>query len=128
MVAPPVHGGLKGVAHGGVVMGASVERSIAKRLVFRVYPVCIHRFEKRCSVRARIAKWGNSLGVRIPKAVAKKVGLDEGADVEVKISGRNLVLAPARREYSLNELVVRIRPKNRHGETGWGAPVGNENW
>jgi antitoxin MazE len=79
-------------------------------------------------LRARIAKWGNSLGVRIPKAVAEEVGLDEGASVEVKVSGRNLVLAPTRREYSLNELVNRITPKNRHGETDWNAPAGKEIW
>jgi len=91
--------------------------------------LCI--FTKRweeVNLRARSAKWGNSLGVRIPKAAAKEVGLDEGSDVEVKVSGRNLVLAPARREYTLTELVDGITPKNRHGETGWGSPVGNESW
>lgn len=79
-------------------------------------------------MRARVAKWGNSLGVRIPKTMAEEVGLDEGASVEVRVSGRNLVLAPARPEYSLDELVARITPKNRHGETDWGSPVGNESW
>lgn len=79
-------------------------------------------------MRARIAKWGNSLGVRIPKAVAKEVGLDEGANVEVRVSGRNLVLVPVSREYSLNELVAGITLKNRAAETDWGAPAGNENW
>ncbi|MFZ0887653.1 MAG: AbrB/MazE/SpoVT family DNA-binding domain-containing protein [Candidatus Binataceae bacterium] len=79
-------------------------------------------------MRARIAKWGNSLGVRIPKAVAKEVGLDEGANVEFKVSGRNLVLAPAGREYTLSELVEGITGKNRHGETDWGSPVGSESW
>jgi len=79
-------------------------------------------------LRARIAKWGNSLGIRIPKAVAKEVGLDEGADVDLRVSGKNLVLAPAHREDSLQELVGAITPKNRHRETDWGAPVGNESW
>ena len=79
-------------------------------------------------MRARIAKWGNSLGVRIPKAVAKEAGLDEGANVEVRVAGQNLVLAPARRQYNLNELVGAITPKNRHGETDWGASVAIENW
>jgi antitoxin MazE len=82
----------------------------------------------RWTLRARVAKWGNSLGVRIPKAVAKEVGLDEGTNVDVRVSGRNLVLAPAHREYSLQELVAGITAKNRHGETDWGNPVGNENW
>ena len=80
------------------------------------------------AMRARITKWGNSLGVRIPKAVAMDIGLDEGADVELKVSGRNLVLAPVHREYDLKELVAAITPKNRPRETDWGAPVGNEIW
>ena len=77
---------------------------------------------------ARIAKWGNSLGVRIPKAVAREVGLGDGSDVEVRVSGRELVLAPASREYRLNELVGRMTRENRHDETDWGAPVGKESW
>ncbi|WP_370655544.1 AbrB/MazE/SpoVT family DNA-binding domain-containing protein [Candidatus Binatus sp.] len=79
-------------------------------------------------MRARIAKWCNCLGVRIPKAVARKVGLREGSNVEVRVFGRNLVLAPVHREYSLQELVSGITPKNRHRETDWSAPVGSENW
>jgi antitoxin MazE len=91
-----------------------------------VYPK--YRNQRGDVVRARVAKWGNSLGVRIPKSMAEEVGLDEGANVEVRVSGRNLVLAPASPEYSLDELVARITPKNRHGETDWGSPVGNESW
>ena len=79
-------------------------------------------------MQARVAKWGNSLGVRIPQAVAREVGLGEGTHVEIKVSGRNLVLVPARREYTLSELVEGITSKNRHGEAEWGAPAGNESW
>jgi antitoxin MazE len=94
-----------------------------------VYIRCISsRREEVNQLRARIAKWGNSLGVRIPKAIAQEVGLNEGTSVDLKISGRKLVLAAARREYSLNELVAAITPKNRHRETSWGSPVGSESW
>ena len=79
-------------------------------------------------MRTRIAKWGNSLGVRIPQAVARDLGLDEGATVEMRVSGKNLVLAPAHRDYSLQELVAGITAKNRHREIDWGAPVGHESW
>ncbi len=79
-------------------------------------------------MRARIAKWGNSLGVRIPKVLAREAGLDEGTDVEVKVSGRNLVLMPAQPQYTLDELVAGITPENRHGETDWGLPAGKEGW
>jgi len=79
-------------------------------------------------MRARVAKWGNSLGVRIPKTAAQEVGLEDGTSIEVKVSGRNLILTPARPEYTLDELVARITAENRHGETDWDAPVGNEGW
>ncbi len=39
-----------------------------------------------------------------------------------------IVLRPARRTYKLADLVSRITPKNRHGETDWGRPAGEESW
>ena len=79
-------------------------------------------------MRTRISKWGNSLGVRIPKAYADEVGLSDGATVEVKVSGRNLILTLAQRAYDLEELIAGITPKNRHGEADWGEPAGKETW
>ncbi len=36
----------------------------------------------------RIAKWGNSLAVRIPSAVVEALRLREGDDVEIHVAGR----------------------------------------
>jgi antitoxin component of MazEF toxin-antitoxin module len=33
------------------------------------------------AMQARLARWGNSLGVRIPKDIALKIGLVEGMHV-----------------------------------------------
>jgi antitoxin MazE len=79
-------------------------------------------------MKTQVAKWGNSLGVRIPKAYAEEVGLCEGATVEVKRSGRKLVLTRVHPEYELSELVSRITPQNRHEEIDWGKPLGKETW
>ncbi len=35
----------------------------------------------------QIAKWGNSLAVRLPKAVVEALGLKEGDNIEVRIVG-----------------------------------------
>jgi antitoxin MazE len=56
------------------------------------------------------------------------VGLSDGATVEVKVSGRNLILTLAQRAYDLEELIAGITPKNRHGEADWGEPAGKETW
>jgi len=76
-----------------------------------------------------VSKWGNSLAVRIPQAIAKQAGLSEGDCVALDLdSGGGIVLRPTRRRYELAELVSRITPKNRHRETDWGRPQGGESW
>lgn len=79
-------------------------------------------------MRARVRNWGNSLAVRIPKPFASEVGLDEDCEVEISVSKGTLVVTPARKRFELKELVAQIRPKNRHGETSFGRPVGREAW
>jgi antitoxin MazE len=77
----------------------------------------------------RLAKWGNSLAVRIPKTVAESARLKEGDHLALAVNkDGSLVIRPTRRKYSLDELVNRITPANRHSETDWGEPVGNEIW
>jgi antitoxin MazE len=78
---------------------------------------------------SRIAKWGNSLAVRIPLALAKQASLAEGDSVKLVLDREGgIVLRPARRKYELSDLVARITPKNRHRETDWGPPKGKESW
>ncbi|HEV2176174.1 MAG TPA: AbrB/MazE/SpoVT family DNA-binding domain-containing protein [Terriglobia bacterium] len=77
----------------------------------------------------QLAKWGNSLALRIPKAVAQDAQLREGEPVTVTLARQGgLVIKSARRKYRLHQLVSRITAKNRHGETGWGKPEGKETW
>jgi antitoxin MazE len=76
----------------------------------------------------QIAKWGNSLALRLPKWVALEVRLDEGDTVDVSVKNGAIVISPSRPTYSLEQLVARITPRNRHEESDWGAPVGHEVW
>ncbi len=77
----------------------------------------------------QIAKWGNSLGLRLPKAVALEAQLDAGDTVRVSVEDGAIVVRPARPTYSIDALVARITTRNRHDETDWGtAPVGRELW
>ena len=78
---------------------------------------------------SRIAKWGNSLAVRIPLAIARQARLEEGDSVELALDREgSIVLRPARRKYQLADLVAQITRKNRHEETDWGGPRGQESW
>jgi antitoxin component of MazEF toxin-antitoxin module len=59
----------------------------------------------------------------------QKANLREGdaVDFEVEAPGV-IVVRVARIQPTLKELVARITPKNRYGETDWGKPEGNELW
>jgi antitoxin MazE len=76
----------------------------------------------------QVSKWGNSLGLRLPKSVAREAHLGEGDTVDVSVDNGAIVIRPSRPRYSLDELVGRITPRNRHSESDWGAAVGHEVW
>lgn len=82
----------------------------------------------RNSMDATIQKWGNSLAVRIPQAVARQIGIAEGDGVRLEVDANALVMRPAKPKYRLGDLVRKIGPKNRPGEMDWGAPQGREMW
>jgi antitoxin MazE len=75
---------------------------------------------------AQVVKWGNSLAIRIPKPVAEEVGVREGDPIlieaeEGRIQVRRQPVVP-----TLRELVARITPENRYGETPAGRERGKE--
>jgi antitoxin MazE len=79
-------------------------------------------------MQTTVQRWGNSLAVRIPKAFAAQANLSEDTAVEMSVEGDRIVLAPARREWTLAELVRQISPANRHDEVEWGESAGREAW
>jgi transcriptional regulator with PAS, ATPase and Fis domain len=56
------------------------------------------------------------------------VQLDEGDTVQVSVDNGTIVIRPSRPRYSLDDLVRRITPKNRHDQSDWGGPLGDEVW
>lgn len=76
----------------------------------------------------QIAKWGNSLGLRLPKSVAAAAKLDDGDTVEVTVRNGAVVIRPSRPTFALAALVSKITTKNRHGEDDWGNAKGREAW
>ncbi len=83
-------------------------------------------------MKAKVAKWGNSLGVRWPKAAADAVGLRAGADVDILVENGDLLLRrPARTSRQLLEVMVaemkRLGGRDAEPETvDWGPDRGEE--
>lgn len=70
-------------------------------------------------------KWGNSLGIRIPKDAADIIGIDQGSEIELYVIGSEniITLKPKkiRKKYTLEELLSQITPENRHKEIDFGT-------
>lgn len=80
-------------------------------------------------MQTKIQRWGNSLGLRIPRAFAEEAGVEAGAEVDLSVRDGDLVVKPARRvKYRIGELVRKVTDRNRHGEVNTGGPVGREVW
>ncbi|AFZ49721.1 AbrB/MazE/SpoVT family DNA-binding domain-containing protein [Dactylococcopsis salina] len=80
-------------------------------------------------MKGTVAKWGNSLVIRIPQHLAQQITLAEGTKVNFDVVDGNLVIKPRQRKhYSLEELTSGITSENLHNEVDTGTSVGNEVW
>jgi len=57
--------------------------------------------------KATVGKWGNSLGVRLPKALAEELGLGEGSDVSLAKGARDMI--EVQRELTMAERFAAVR-------------------
>jgi len=72
-----------------------------------------------------IARWGNSLALRLPRHIAEEVKLVEGASVNFEIEDGSLRVTPSRKKFKLAELLAQ---EPRATEHDWGEPKGDEVW
>ena len=77
-------------------------------------------------MQVQITKWGNSLGIRVPKEVARRIGLTEGSRVDVTTEGNRIVVTANQPVYTLDELLVGMTPKAMHAAFDWGPDMGEE--
>ncbi|MBI4578718.1 MAG: AbrB/MazE/SpoVT family DNA-binding domain-containing protein [Planctomycetes bacterium] len=75
-----------------------------------------------------LRKWGNSLGLRIPKSLAEQLNVRPGTTVQITARNGQIVITPAAPTYRLDEMLKKITPKNLHRETDTGTSQGNEVW
>ena len=65
-------------------------------------------------MKAKIAKWGNSVAVRLPKRLADELGLAPGRTVELEKEGTRLTIETAMAvkipRYRLEDLLAQNRP------------------
>lgn len=86
----------------------------------------------RRQVEFSIQKWGNSSGIRLPAVILHQLGVAPGDTLTAEIVQGRLVLEPARRRFTLAELVAQcdLDAPMPQDLVDWHAagPAGREAW
>lgn len=82
----------------------------------------------RAQSTVTLKKWGNSIGLVLPAALAKEARLSSGTKVEIDLADESLVVRKAANQSRIEALCAEITPENLHSESDWGTPLGKEVW
>ncbi len=64
----------------------------------------------------KLNKWGNSLGLRIPSALASRFKLVDGINVELKATDEGILVCPVKQQLDLEYLLAGSSEDNQHPE------------
>jgi antitoxin MazE len=87
-------------------------------------------------MKVKVAKWGNSVGVRLPKAAVEAAGIKPGTELDIVVEGGDLRLKRVTKipHWRLEDFVAemdRLGPQNRPKFQDWSAvevPWPDEDW
>ena len=80
-------------------------------------------------MKAKIQKWGNSLGIRIPRTVAQETSVESDSVVDITVEDGKILISPEKQKsLSLRQLLSRVTEANLHVEIVTSDPVGKEIW
>ncbi len=76
-----------------------------------------------------IQKWGNSQGIRIPKALLDTVKWSENEQINIEVDNGKLVMEKVKgKRKNIKELFADYKGEYEKIEVDWGEPEGEEIW
>ena len=79
-------------------------------------------------MEAKIQKWGNSLGMRIPNNIIKELQLKTNDLVEIKYNKNQIIITKISPKISLEERIKAYHGENLSKNFSWDDKVGKELW
>ena len=76
---------------------------------------------------AKIHKWGNSVGVRIPKTIMEKANLSINSEIEIECKNQKIIICGKKKPIQLKDLLSQITKDNLHTEDSY-MKAGKEIW
>ncbi len=80
---------------------------------------------------AKVQRWGNSQGVRIPRYILEQAKLNEGDAVEISVEDNKIIIFQPKRQlkkYTINELFEDYKGDYKPEDADWTEPAGKEEW
>ena len=77
-------------------------------------------------MQVQLSKWGNSLGLRLPRALADQIGVSAGQKVNIVAEGPRLVIEPIPTALSLQDVLANMTPEAMRAAFDWGEDAGRE--
>jgi len=86
------------------------------------------------AITVKVSEWGNSLAIRLPKAVVDQLGLKAGGEVQIELRGDSaqLALSPVEaHNQRYQQMIAEMKRLMAEGIpepelVDWGPPVGDE--
>ena len=77
-----------------------------------------------------VAKWGNSIGIRLPKEVAISGQISIGDNLHIEATEDVITLKKVKtiKKYDLADLLSGMEDYPKEDIVDWGSPVGREVW
>jgi len=80
-------------------------------------------------MEAKLQKWGNSDGIRIPRNILKSLNLKTNDIVDLKYEDDKIIISKPRKEkISLEERFAKYKGENLTKDFTWDDPKGKEIW
>jgi len=75
---------------------------------------------------AKVQKWGNSQGVRIPKSILENANISTDEELEIKVIDGRIILEPVQKHRTLKQRLLNYHGDYQISEWDTGNPTGRE--
>lgn len=79
-------------------------------------------------MEAKLQKWGNSDGIRIPSIFLKSLDLKTNDKVELNFENNKIIISKPKKKTTLKERFEKYKGENQTKSFTWDEPKGKELW
>lgn len=79
-------------------------------------------------MEAKIQKWGNSMGIRIPSNILKTIGITLNDILDISLDDDKIVISKPKKKFSLDQRIKEYSGPDLTKEFVWDEKRGKEIW